>query len=82
MDSTIKKRSIIIDSKQTSISLEDSFWSALREIARERTTTVSKLISTLDSSRDRGNLSSAIRVFVLDHYREVPSTGTRLFIAR
>jgi predicted DNA-binding ribbon-helix-helix protein len=40
---------------------------------------VPKLISTLDSSRDRGNLSSAIRVFVLDHYREVPSTGTQAF---
>jgi hypothetical protein len=55
---------------------------ALTGKSLECTTTVPKLISTLDSSRDRGNLSSAIRVFVLDHYREVPSTGTRLFIAR
>jgi predicted DNA-binding ribbon-helix-helix protein len=67
MDSTIKKRSIIIGGNQASISLED-IWGALREIARERTTTVPKPISTFDSSRDRGNLLSAIRVFVLDHY--------------
>jgi len=69
MNSTVKKRSIVIGRHKTSISLEDSFWSSLRQIARERVTTVSELIGTLDASRNGGNLSSTIRVFVLDHYR-------------
>jgi predicted DNA-binding ribbon-helix-helix protein len=69
MNSTVKKRSIIIGGHKTSISLEDSFWASLRQIARERTTSVSELIGMLDAERDGGNLSSTIRVFVLDHYR-------------
>jgi predicted DNA-binding ribbon-helix-helix protein len=68
MNSTVKKRSIVIGSRKTSISLEDSFWTSLREIARERATTVSEVVKMLDASRDGGNLSSSIRVFVLDHY--------------
>jgi predicted DNA-binding ribbon-helix-helix protein len=69
MNSTVKKRSIVIGRHKTSITLEDSFWSSLRQIARERVTTVSELIRTLDASRNGGNLSSTIRVFVLNHYR-------------
>jgi predicted DNA-binding ribbon-helix-helix protein len=68
MNSTIKKRSIIIGGHKTSISLEDNFWSCLRQIARERATTVSELTGVLDAGRNGGNLSSAIRVFVLNHY--------------
>jgi predicted DNA-binding ribbon-helix-helix protein len=68
MNSSVKKRSIVIGSRKTSISLEDNFWSCVRQIARERTTTASKLIGTLDAERNGGNLSSAIRVFVLEHY--------------
>jgi predicted DNA-binding ribbon-helix-helix protein len=69
MDSTVKKRSIVIGRHKTSISLEDNFWTGLRQIARERATTASELIGMLDVERNGGNLSSAIRVFVLDHYR-------------
>jgi predicted DNA-binding ribbon-helix-helix protein len=69
MNSTVKKRSIVIGSRKTSISLEDSFWTSLRQIARDRETTAPEIVSTLDASRDGGNLSSTIRVFVLDHYR-------------
>jgi predicted DNA-binding ribbon-helix-helix protein len=69
MHSTVKKRSIVIGGHKTSISLEDNFWACLRQIARERTTTASELIGMLDAERDGGNLSSVIRVFVLDHYR-------------
>jgi predicted DNA-binding ribbon-helix-helix protein len=68
MNSTVKKRSIAIGSHRTSISLEDIFWTSLKEIARERATTVSEIIGALDASQGRGNLSSAIRVFVLLHY--------------
>jgi predicted DNA-binding ribbon-helix-helix protein len=69
MNSTVKKRSIVVDSHRTSVSLEDVFWACLRQIASERATTLSKLIGVLDSERNGGNLSSTIRVFVLNHYR-------------
>jgi predicted DNA-binding ribbon-helix-helix protein len=75
MNSTVKKRSIIIGGHKTSISLEDNFWTSLKHIASARRTTVSDVIASLDAAREDGNLSSAIRVFVLDHYRSmaVPS---------
>jgi predicted DNA-binding ribbon-helix-helix protein len=69
MNSSVKKRSIVIGSHKTSISLEDMFWACLRQIARERATTLSKLIGMLDEERKESNLSSSIRVFVLNHYR-------------
>lgn len=73
MDLTVKKRSIAIGGRKTSISLEDNFWTCLRQIARERATTVSEVVSTLDASRAGGNLSSTIRMFVLDNYRNSPA---------
>lgn len=69
MNSPVRKRSIVIGGHKTSVSLEDYFWSCLKQIARERTTTVSELVEALDGAREVGNLSSTIRVFVLDHYR-------------
>jgi predicted DNA-binding ribbon-helix-helix protein len=69
MNSTVKKRSIAIGGHKTSVSLEDYFWTSLKQIARERTSTVSELIEVLDAAREVGSLSSTIRVFVLDHYR-------------
>jgi predicted DNA-binding ribbon-helix-helix protein len=69
MKSSVKKHSIVSGSHKTSISLEDSFWTSLRQIARERARTVSELIGVLDAERNGGNLSSTIRVFVLNHYR-------------
>jgi predicted DNA-binding ribbon-helix-helix protein len=69
MNSTVKKRSIAIGGHKTSVSLEDYFWTSLKQIARERTITVSELVEVLDAAREVGNLSSTIRVFVLDHYR-------------
>jgi predicted DNA-binding ribbon-helix-helix protein len=68
MISSVKKRSIVIRNHKTSISLEDIFWACLRQIAHERATTVSKLIGILDAERNGGNLSSTIRVFVLNRY--------------
>jgi len=69
MDSTVKKRSVAIGGHKTSVSLEDYFWTSLKQIAQERTTSVSELVEVLDAARKVGNLSSTIRVFVLDHYR-------------
>jgi predicted DNA-binding ribbon-helix-helix protein len=63
------KRSIVIAGHKTSVSLEEAFWRSLKEIARERGTTLSELVASIDSNRRHGNLSSAIRLFVLDHYR-------------
>jgi predicted DNA-binding ribbon-helix-helix protein len=67
MKSLIVKRSVIIDGHKTSVSLEDAFWSDLREIARAQETTLSNLLARIDETRQHGNLCSAIRLFVLAH---------------
>jgi predicted DNA-binding ribbon-helix-helix protein len=69
MKSGITKRSIVIDGHKTSVSLEEAFWTALKDIARQRGETLSQLVAAIDHGRQRGNLSSAIRLFVLAHYR-------------
>ena len=72
MKSPIVKRSVVIHRHKTSISLEDSFWNDLREIAHYQRVTVSKLLENIDKERQgkrQGNLSSAIRLFVLDQIR-------------
>jgi predicted DNA-binding ribbon-helix-helix protein len=68
VNSPVKKRSIVIGHHKTSISLEDDFWTSLRQIAHSRQVTISDLIASLDAVRENSNLSSAIRVFILDHY--------------
>ena len=70
MKSSIAKRSIVIAGHKTSISLEDAFWECLRRIANERGQTLSALVAGIDEDRQRANLSSAIRLFVLGFYRE------------
>jgi predicted DNA-binding ribbon-helix-helix protein len=69
MKSQVVKRSIVIANHKTSVSLEDAFWNGLKEIAASRNLPLSDLVSSIDSQRQHGNLSSAIRLFVLDHYR-------------
>ena len=69
MKSPVVKRSIVIAGHKTSVSLEDAFWKGLKEIAAERSVTLSELVASIDSDRQHGNLSSGIRLFVLDHYR-------------
>ena len=69
MKSAVTKRSIIISGRKTSISLEDAFWSDLKEIAHSRGATVPKLVAQIDDTRRQANLSSAIRLFVLEHIR-------------
>lgn len=60
----IRKRSVSIAGHQTSVSMEDAFWQRLGEIASARGVSVSSLIREIDTERT-GNLSSALRVFVL-----------------
>ena len=69
MKSLVVKRSILAAGRKTSVSLEDAFWDGLKEIARGRNITLSELVSAIDSERRHGNLSSSIRLFVLDFYR-------------
>jgi predicted DNA-binding ribbon-helix-helix protein len=69
MKSPIIKHSIVIAGHKTSISLEDEFWTSLRHIARTSKTTLSNLITGVDGQRAHGNLSSAIRLFVLAHFK-------------
>jgi predicted DNA-binding ribbon-helix-helix protein len=69
MKSPVVKRSIIIGGHKTSVSLEDAFWTDLKEIAHSQGATVSKLIAQIDDTRQQGNLSSAIRLYVLKHIR-------------
>ena len=69
MKSLVVKRSIFLASHKTSVSLEDEFWTALKEIAGDRHVTLSELIGGIDAQRQHGNLSSALRLFVLEYYR-------------
>src|SRR5262245_36429342 len=73
MKSPVVKRSIVIAGHKTSVSLEDAFWRCLKEIASNRELTLSDLVASIDSERQHGNLSSAIRLFVLDHFRNQSS---------
>jgi predicted DNA-binding ribbon-helix-helix protein len=69
MKSPVVKRSIVIAGHKTSVSLEDAFWKGLKEISTGRGLTLSEMVGAIDSARAQGNLSSALRLFVLDHYR-------------
>jgi predicted DNA-binding ribbon-helix-helix protein len=68
----VKKRSVVLAGHRTSISLEAEFWQALREVAEGRLLSVNALVASVDAARGPAppaNLSSALRVFVLDCYR-------------
>jgi predicted DNA-binding ribbon-helix-helix protein len=69
MSSTVVKRSIVLAGHKTSVSLEDAFWKSLKEIAISRGTTLSCLVTSIDIERQQGNLSSCLRLFVLNYYR-------------
>ena len=64
------KRSIVIGGHKTSVSLEDAFWTDLKTIAHAQQVTLSELVTRIDDTREQNNLSSAIRLFVLQHFRE------------
>ena len=69
MKSPIVKRSVMLAGHKTSVSLEDAFWRGLKAIATTRRMTLSDLIGKIDVDREQGNLSSALRLFVLNHYK-------------
>ena len=76
MKSSIVKRSVVIAGHKTSVSLEDAFWSGLKEIALAQQATLSKTVAEIDKTRQKGNLSSAIRLFVLDRVRSPETDHT------
>jgi len=61
------KRSIVVEGKKTSVSLEEPFWSVMKDIAGERAVPVGVVIAEIDQGRNNGNLSSAIRIHVLKY---------------
>ena len=69
MKSSVVKRSVVVAGHKTSVSLEDAFWRGLKEIAAAAVSTLSNLVGSIDTDREQGNLSSAIRLFVLNHYK-------------
>ena len=78
MKSPVVKRSIVLAGHKTSVSLEDEFWRALKEIAGKRLMTLSTLVESIDAQRQQGNLSSALRLFVLEFYRsQIPEVEGR-----
>ena len=70
MKSSVIKRPIMINGRTTSISLEDEFWDCLRKIAAERKETLSSLVSGINANRKDANLSSAVRVFIVEFYKD------------
>ena len=69
MPTTVKKRSVVVGGHRTSISLEQAFWEALQVMAAAEAKTINQMVSDIDAARS-GNLSSAIRVWILDRARE------------
>jgi predicted DNA-binding ribbon-helix-helix protein len=69
-ESMVGKRSVLIAGRKTSVSLEGAFWQSLKEIANERDITPSELVADIKSERQHVNLSSAVRLFVLDFYQQ------------
>ncbi len=67
----MRKRSVTIDGHRTSVSLEDAFWTELLAIAAQRGLSLNALVAQIDHARDApGNLSSALRLYVLDDLRK------------
>jgi predicted DNA-binding ribbon-helix-helix protein len=79
MKSKVVKRSIVIAGHKTSVSLEEAFWRGLKDVATDRRMTLSDLIGAIDSERQHSNLSSAIRLFVLEHYQARRGRGPDQF---
>jgi predicted DNA-binding ribbon-helix-helix protein len=74
LECAVMKRSLVIAKHKTSVSLEDSFWESLREIATAKGMRLGEVVASIDAQR-QGNLSSAIRLFVLTFYQELAKGG-------
>jgi predicted DNA-binding ribbon-helix-helix protein len=79
--SLVLKHTVVIGGHHTSVSLEYEFWKGLREIADRRGERLAHLIASIDAEREFGNLSSVLRVFVLEFYCEQYSSGKLVDLA-
>ncbi|MBI2236691.1 MAG: ribbon-helix-helix domain-containing protein [Magnetospirillum sp.] len=70
----MSKRSVVIAGHATSVSLEEAFWDELRQVAEARGQSLNHLVEEIDAGR-RGNLSSAIRLFVLTELKKASAPG-------
>jgi predicted DNA-binding ribbon-helix-helix protein len=75
--SRVRKRSVKVGKYHTSVTMEDAFWEGLKEIARERELPLNTLIADINKKRQHANLSSVIRLFVLDHYIKLSKQKTK-----
>lgn len=69
------KRSLVVGGRKTSVGLEAAFWLSFKDIAAREGVSVSALATRIDTHRDHANLSSTIRLFVLEHYRRLAETA-------
>jgi predicted DNA-binding ribbon-helix-helix protein len=69
VQSAVKKRSVVLGGRKTSTSLENEFWEALRDIAQSQQRPLSSLLAAIKAEYRQNSLSSAIRIFVRNHYR-------------
>jgi predicted DNA-binding ribbon-helix-helix protein len=74
MKSPVVKRSVAVNGHKTSVSLEEGFWIGMKEIAAGQNLTLSELVAEIDKDRQQGNLSSALRLYVLEFYRKRSAT--------
>jgi predicted DNA-binding ribbon-helix-helix protein len=82
MKSSLRKRSVAISGRKTSVSLEDEFWTSLRDIAERRDESVRQLVGNINEDRQFANLSSAIRLFVLRFYRDQLDQRSETVVAK
>jgi predicted DNA-binding ribbon-helix-helix protein len=75
MKSGIVKRSIVLAGHKTSVSLENEFWDGLHRIAEQQEKPMPMLLQQIDRGRNHANMSSAIRIFVLEHFRAQAMTA-------
>ena len=74
--SLVTKRTVVVGTRKTSVGIEAPFWKALKEIAAAENVSLGELVTRINGDRQHPNFSSAIRVYVLDHYRQLASGGT------
>ena len=82
MKSLVRRHSIIVDGHKTSITLEEAFWTASKEIAHERGESLRHLIASINANRQFANLSSAIRLYVLWYYKDKSARQRAMFERR
>lgn len=82
LKSPVVKHSVVIAGHKSSVSLEAAFWKCLKNIATDRHLTLSEMVAAIDAGRTRPNLCSALRLFVLDHYRTIAAAERKISSAR